>query len=346
MPKITPKETNEKLAKDMGCTFLFREKGGRVTLRCDRCQEISVWPKMCQIRGKTGCLPCNIKIRGESYAQKCANSNPLTAEKYPQLFTEYHSDNIKPLSFYSQKSSQKVKWKCENGHIWEALISNRTNGSNCPLCSQRERGKLYRAFRAKENPVLDIKIKLEYDPSNFWKIEQLSNSSKERVLWRCLVDQTHSWEATVSQRTSTKSGCPICCAGKRKSQKSLFEYLLKIWPEAIYEARVLKSNGLTDIYIPSQNLAIEMDSPWHDNENSVKRDRKKDERYLLQGVSVFRVRWEDFIQDPQVLVKRLQQEASKITTSIRKKISLGFPLNEISGRKLAQLSNSPYAVSV
>ena len=31
-------------------------------------------------------------------------------------------------------SNKKVWWKCGNGHGWEAKISDRNNGTNCPQC--------------------------------------------------------------------------------------------------------------------------------------------------------------------------------------------------------------------
>lgn len=34
------------------------------------------------------------------------------------------------------KSSRKVWWLCDKGHEWQARISDRTNGSGCPVCNQ------------------------------------------------------------------------------------------------------------------------------------------------------------------------------------------------------------------
>ena len=36
-------------------------------------------------------------------------------------------------------SHQKVWWKCEKGHEWQAIIQSRNKGSGCPYCSGRKK---------------------------------------------------------------------------------------------------------------------------------------------------------------------------------------------------------------
>ncbi len=33
---------------------------------------------------------------------------------------------------------KKVWWICNNGHEWQAIISNRNEGRNCPYCSGKK----------------------------------------------------------------------------------------------------------------------------------------------------------------------------------------------------------------
>lgn len=54
----------------------------------------------------------------------------------PELSEEWNYEkNIDLFPYqFSCKSSKKVWWKGKCGHEWESLISNRSNGSSCPIC--------------------------------------------------------------------------------------------------------------------------------------------------------------------------------------------------------------------
>ena len=74
---------------------------------------------------------------------KVVKSNSLKFLE-PDISSEWHTElNIKGLESYTVKSGKKVWWKCKNDsqHIWKALISNRTNGSDCPFCDLTPQSK-------------------------------------------------------------------------------------------------------------------------------------------------------------------------------------------------------------
>ncbi len=59
---------------------------------------------------------------------------------YPQLVTEWHERNIKPISEYTPGSGYKAWWKCKLDHEWQTSIKNRTyGGTGCPVCNVRGR---------------------------------------------------------------------------------------------------------------------------------------------------------------------------------------------------------------
>lgn len=78
----------------------------------------------------TGCPICKGKqiLRGE---------NDL-ATLYPNIAKEWHPTTNGELTPYmiAPKSGKKVWWICEKGHEWQALVSDRTNGIGCPICSK------------------------------------------------------------------------------------------------------------------------------------------------------------------------------------------------------------------
>lgn len=97
-------------------------------------------------------------------------------------------------------SSKKVDWRCEMGHVWEASVASRTNGSGCPTCSLRYRSVGQRDQLA-SRPDLVAQL---LDQS---LAEQVTLGSQRKVAWRC--SKGHVWDAVVASRASG-NGCPYC----------------------------------------------------------------------------------------------------------------------------------------
>ncbi len=64
------------------------------------------------------------------------------AETHPEIAKQWHptkNGDLMPsnVSFGSRK---KVWWKCDKGddHEWETLVSSRSSGKNCPICSNQK----------------------------------------------------------------------------------------------------------------------------------------------------------------------------------------------------------------
>jgi len=74
--------------------------------------------------------------------------NDLTSRN-PEIAEEWHptkNGNLEPGHVTAQ-SGRKVWWKCEYGHEWQAVISNRTKGSGCPFCYKE------RSNKQRNNPI-------------------------------------------------------------------------------------------------------------------------------------------------------------------------------------------------
>lgn len=98
-------------------------------------------------------------------------------------------------------SGARVWWICEKGHSWQASVSNRTRGHQCPQCRDRsvKHGSL-----AQEHPELAA----QWDPvRNEKPPEAYRSRSNQKVWWLC--ENGHSWQATPDSRVSG-SGCPVC----------------------------------------------------------------------------------------------------------------------------------------
>ncbi len=147
-------------------------------------------------------------------------------DKFSTLSTEWNfrrNKNLTPNHFYP-KSGTAVWWKCSKGHEWKAIISNRVNGSGCPICSGHVAGSennltVINQFVAKE---------WNYQKNKLQPSDYLPNSSK-KVWWKC--EKGHEWQATISNRNSKGSGCPFCSGNEVEESGSIFcnKKIMSIW---------------------------------------------------------------------------------------------------------------------
>ena len=125
---------------------------------------------------------------------------------YPSLEKEWdHAKNgILNPNLISPNSHQKVWWKCSKGHEWQAVISARTRGNNCPYCSGRY------AIKG-ENDLQTINPSLaqewNYDKNGDLIPTNVLPNSGKRVWWVC--DRGHEWQAIIRERNNG-TNCPYC----------------------------------------------------------------------------------------------------------------------------------------
>ena len=138
-------------------------------------------------------------IKGENDLQTL---NPSLAEEWN---CEKNGDltpaNVSP---YSHK---KIWWKCKNGHEWQAAVSKRTIGQNCPFCSGKKAWQGYNDLSI-TNPELVSEWDFKKNNTPICEYRPMSN---KKVWWIC--DRGHSWEAAICKRVGGEK-CPIC-QGKR-----------------------------------------------------------------------------------------------------------------------------------
>ena len=110
----------------------------------------------------------------------------------------------------SYGSKRKYWWRCEKGHRWEAAVMSRTGErTGCPYCA----GRLPIPGEndlASANPRLAAEWNGERNGS--LTPEQVTPYSNRRVWWRCPAG--HEYQAAVSARASSGSGCPYCAGRK------------------------------------------------------------------------------------------------------------------------------------
>ncbi len=127
--------------------------------------------------------------------------------KNPIIASQANGWDPKAVTFASGK---KLEWKCEIGHIWREVVSNRTvggrgnKGFGCPYCSGK---RVLTGFNDLKSRF--PKIAMEADA---WDPSLVTSGSSRRSKWKC--EFGHVWSATIADRTGMhKSGCPTCAPG-------------------------------------------------------------------------------------------------------------------------------------
>ena len=169
--------------------------------------------------------------------KRVANSNRLSTN-FPHLVPEWHSLRNGDLTpdVITVSSGRKVWWLCENGHEWDAVVSNRTRmKSGCPFCA----GK--RATDANRLCILYPDLAKEWHPTRNGKLtpDEVSYGSNKSRWWIC--DEGHEWETAVCYRTLDRTGCPYC-AGKRVTDANR---LSTRYPDVACEWHPTKNGKLT-----------------------------------------------------------------------------------------------------
>ncbi len=185
-----------------------------------------------------------------------------------QLMSEWNWEKNNELNFDPKKltlgSGQKVWWKCNKGHEWEAACYSRTAGNQCPICSGR---KVLVGYN--DLSTLMPKLASQWHPSknsNFTPKDVTINSHR-KVWW--LAPCGHEWQASIADRNNGR-GCPYC-----SSKKVLRGYndLQTVNPSLANEWNYEKNDGLTPVDVmPNSDKKVwwkcSKGHEWHATINS------------------------------------------------------------------------------
>ena len=164
----------------------------------------------------------------------------------PHLAEEWADENglIQPEDVTAH-SNRKVWWKCGKcGYLWRAHVSDRTDGSGCPVCA----GEIT-AAGINDLASLHPELGREWSDRNSGSPADCSPKSREAVWWHC-HKCGHEWRAAIHKRVSGK-GCPVC---EGKSVKAGINDLKTIHPSLASEWDYEKNRGLR----PEEVLATSM----------------------------------------------------------------------------------------
>ena len=104
-------------------------------------------------------------------------------------------------------SKQRVWWRCEKGHSWQARCDAIKAGSACPYCA----GK-YAIPGETDLATTHPHIMSIWSDQNELSPTAVTAGSTRKVRWIC--EKGHEWEARVDSIALAGNGCPYC-AGRQ-----------------------------------------------------------------------------------------------------------------------------------
>jgi hypothetical protein len=137
----------------------------------------------------------------------CANQQILPgfndlATTHPELAAQ--ADGWDPTTIVAG-TNKKLAWICQESHSWLATVNSRTlQGTNCPICANKQ---VLTGFNdlATTHPELAAQ-------ADGWDPTTTISGSHKTFDWKCI--HGHKWHASLTNRTSRGSGCPICANKK------------------------------------------------------------------------------------------------------------------------------------
>ena len=168
------------------------------------------------------------------------------ASRHPQLAREWGDNNALPPEAVKYTAHLKVKWVCELGHEWEAMLDKRARENSptgCPVCSNR-------IIVVGFNDLATSKpeIAARWHPTKNSKTPQdVTQWSSYSAWWVC--EKSHEYES----RVASQSGGHKChyCSGKYVL--SGFNDLETLYPEVAKEWDEEKNGRPANMVMPGRN---------------------------------------------------------------------------------------------
>ena len=226
----------------------------KVIWKCRLGHEWTASVKSRSING-SGCPYC-------SHNKVLVGFNDL-ATVVPKVADEWSEKNY-PLQpdEVNAKSRKNVWWHCKKcGNEWKSVINARTKGTVCPVCAEREVLAGYNDLATTDKNLLSD---WDYEQNRIQPTE-ISRTFAKRAWWKCR--HGHSWSMKINERTILGKGCRIC----EQEYLSVFPAFALSYYSHMKGLKIeLGSDRVLgiplDTYIPSEQVAIEVNSGSEDME--------------------------------------------------------------------------------
>lgn len=233
-------------------------------------------------RNGHGCPACAGRVSRPGITDLATTHSALAAELVDQSLA----------NVLTAGSNQEVEWRCSAGHVWGAMVYNRTYGqSGCPICANKAALPGYNDL-VTTHPGLAA----EWSAKNEIQPTEVTFGSNYAALWVC--DKNHEWRASVYSRASG-NGCLTCARQKFSSlfEQEVADYISSIVPTqtVVQPARGIVKGHELDIYLPDLGIAIEANGVYWHSEAAGKKPgyhKEKADACAAAGIRLIQV-WED-----------------------------------------------------
>lgn len=228
--KIVVKGVNDVATTHPNCVKYFKNPEDAYTHTASS-NDILTW--ICE-HGHTWEAPVYRLTMAHNRCPYCSGRYPIVGVNdlgttHPELAAELLDPTL--ATKLKAGTHKKVKWKCPEGHIYEAHVLNRTKcHSGCPVCNNRTIIHSNKSIipyvndLATTNPEIVPEL---VDPSDAIGI---SKGSEKRLRWKC--KHGHTWFASPYNRIQRHSGCPVC---KNRQIEVGFNDLATVRPDLVSE---------------------------------------------------------------------------------------------------------------
>lgn len=175
----------------------------------------------------------------------CAGQRAITGETdlatvHPNLVREWnHEKNSILPTDITKSSGQKVWWRCSKGHEWQATVSDRVEGTGCPICSNRQ---VLIGYNDLETHNPELSSEWNYEKNDPLRPTNVTYSSSKKVWWKCT--NGHEWQSSIYRRHNG-IGCPYC-SGRyvQKGESDLASQFPELLSEWDYEKNEITPDNI------------------------------------------------------------------------------------------------------
>lgn len=301
---------------------LFKCSADKYFFECNTCNH-EFEQRLDSINQGSWCPYCsNKKLCEKDDCKQCFEKSFSSHEK--SKYWNYEKNQVKPRDIF-KFTHNKYWFNCDIClHNFENLLTNITQGSWCPYCSNK---KLCDKEDCKE---CYNKSFASNEKSKYWNYEKnkitprdILKFSNKKFIFNCY--KNHEFNAGLSH-ISNNRWCPYCV---NKTEQKLYDNLQPIYNnlEQQYKADWCKSDTTNKCYpfdfiLADQKIIIELDgrqhfeqvSNWDSPDKVQERDKYKMKKANDNGYSVIRILQEDVFYDTYQWLDELKTNIEKLIT--------------------------------
>ena len=201
--RVSEKPAGQKKTYD---EFIYRDDSSEAGLNCVIIRTMSMLLKERQFDVDV------TRDRSEIMKQYVVSlRNRSIALKYPEKAKEWDTEKNGGITpeMVSATANVRYWWKCEYGHSYQSMPSNKLGGNQgCPICSGK---RLLSGFNDLETRYPEVAAEWDYDKNQPVLPSNIMPGVQKKYWWIC--SRGHSYQTSPNNRVYSRTGCPYC-AGK------------------------------------------------------------------------------------------------------------------------------------